>query len=200
MSKENSQKEEFTLKDLDNLDERDTTSVLAALVNRTASLCSIEFLRTEHNDVKPHVVFNLKVNPRQSQSNERYMGCRLSMEYGYYKEDSDEEDSDEEDSDEEGFDEEDSHRGTFIIKALPYMGSSNRANASFDFEVNTQITIKDWIKIFRGSYEGLAIHQQTDLTLFKFVVVDTLEDQLMDGCRDFMYVYRLPSLSAFVHS
>lgn len=188
MSNGTSRKLKFTLKELDNLDELDSTNILAALVSRTASFCSIEFLKTKGNDVKPHVVFNLSLNPQQSQSPEPFKGCRLSMEYGYNKKDSDEEDSEEEDSDGE-----DSDRGTFVIKALPYEGLANRATASFGFEVNTQIAIKDWIKIFRGTYKGLAIDQQTDLTLFKFVVVDTPEDQLIDGCRDFMCVNRLPA-------
>ncbi|ROV92462.1 hypothetical protein VSDG_06671 [Cytospora chrysosperma] len=51
---------------------------LIALASRTVAHVSIEFLET--NGVKPHVVYNLKVNAMPQQSDLRYKGVRLSME------------------------------------------------------------------------------------------------------------------------
>lgn len=181
MSSRTSQTEsiEFTLNQLDNPDER----ILAALVSRTVSLCSIEFHNL--NNVKPHVVFSFKleVGPQQGRPHDRFMGCRLSIE-------SDPDSEDELKGNDGG-------PGIFTITALPYLGSSRGATASFDFNVITRTTIRNWIEIFMGTYQGLAAAQQSNLTLFDFV---TTNAKKKDGCRDFMYVNRQPSLSDFGHS
>lgn len=87
--------------------------------------------------------------------------------------------------------------GEFQIRALPYIESSRKAYAAFDFQLhNGNLTIRDWCNIIRGRYPGLPPAHTSDLTRFRFVEAPGGK---MDGCRDFMYVDCPPSLSTFVH-
>lgn len=101
--------------------DRGLNHTLNTLVSRTVVHLSVEFLHT--NGIKPHVVFNVKVDETIEDPEPTFVGVRLSMEWIQ-------------------FDELDT--GTFQIVPLTYYTSSMSARGAFDFPLlNKTLTVKD---------------------------------------------------------
>jgi hypothetical protein len=149
---------------------------LAGVAGRTVPRLSVEFLRTE--GPKPHLVFNLAIGAPLDQPNPNSTGVRLTMEWNGADEDN----------------------GGFEVHDLPYIGSSRKATAEFDFPTSKKnLKTKYWWHITQGRSSYCTAQHRSDLTQFDIVYTRETEDAV-DGCRDFMYVDRRPTLKVYVYS
>ncbi|KAK7735411.1 hypothetical protein SLS63_003881 [Diaporthe eres] len=135
----------------------------APFAERTVPHLSVEFLRT--GGPKPHVVFNLKLNPPRGQLDPDYKAARVSMEWdGGHSNNSD-----------------------YRVTLLPYIGSSFKATAAFDFPVlNKTLKLKEWLKILEGRSTLCTDQHQTNLSNFDFRYARE-NPGAVDGCRDWVF-------------
>lgn len=160
---------------VDDLYERPLDPALADVADRRVVRLSVEFLRT--GSLKPHLAFNLTLEEPQGR-NPNYGAVRMSMEWNGNDEDN----------------------GDFEVHTLPFLGSSLKATAAFDFTLlRTNLTTRDYWELFQGRSRTYCANPafQSDLTDFDFVYARE-NPNAVDGCRDWVYVDRRPTLSIHV--
>lgn len=156
------------------LEERRLDPALADVAERKVVRLSVEFLIT--GSVKPHLCFNLTLEEPDGRIPD-YGAVRMSMEWLGT----------------------DYDNGDFEVHTLPFIGSSLKATAAFDFPLlKKNLKARDYWQIFQGrSAHCTQPAFQSDLTDFDFVYARENEDAV-DGCRDWVYVDRRPTLSIYV--
>lgn len=93
----------------------------------------------------------------------------------------------------------DEDNGDFEVHTLPFLGSSLKATAAFNFPLlKKNLKTRDYWQIFQGrSAHCTQPAFQSDLTDVDFVYARG-NPEAVDGCRDWIYVDCQPTLSIYV--
>lgn len=153
--------------------------VLRLILSTPVHHFSIEFLRSERGE-KPRVVFRLKTlvddgfEDRDGYHPPIYQVCQISMKHRSRF------------SDELAIGLMDKVKGARGTNAPPF-DVSPAAVAAFYFKVKcTFLPLKRWLNTLCGRHEDFSELHRADLTDFSFETRKRGDEEILDGCRDFV--------------